>query len=216
MIKSRMCDRDAADGPDVHCMTRRVGSRCEAEMSRHGVGRRQNTDTNVTQHCQRTPSRENTRKHRHRRRQKMKAASEDVTMAESGKERKLWGERGRLEGKIEGRQKMIHNARERLSDGESFLWHEDRSKLEADVKRMQREIGGLREEITVVDEELRAGEESGWKEAREAEEEARRVESVGRAAQEISQALREAKRRVKEEEQRVAELEAELREVGEV
>jgi len=38
MMRSQMCDRDAPDGPGVHCMIRRVGDRCEGKMSRQEAG----------------------------------------------------------------------------------------------------------------------------------------------------------------------------------
>lgn len=137
-------------------------------------------------------------------------------MPECGKEKRLWTERGRLEEMIERKEKMIHNAQERLSKKADFLWHEDRDKLVNDVKTMQSEINRVREEITAVDEEIRVGESSNWWEAIRDEEEAKTIVAAAKQAEEISHALGEARQRMRAEEQNISELEAKLKEVGQV
>jgi chromosome segregation ATPase len=144
---------------------------------------------------------------------KMKAAIDEGMMTESNAEQKLWKERGLLEERIMKKERMIHNAQERLMRA-SWLWKEDRHKLENDVSKIRGEVDQIRERITAVDEEIREGEESEWKEALLEEEEASRMESVAQAAKELSSALGEARRKASEWAQKVIELEAKLKEVG--
>lgn len=144
---------------------------------------------------------------------RMKAAIGEGIMAESSAEQKLWKERGLLEQRIAKKAKMIHNAQERLLRA-TWLWKDDRDKLESDVSEIQKEIDQIRERITGVDEEIREGEESEWKEAREEDEEASRLEAVAQAAKGLSSALGEARQRMNEWGQKVIELEAKLKEVG--
>lgn len=145
----------------------------------------------------------------------MKAASRETIIPESSEEKRLWMERGRLEQGIERKEKVIHNAQERLLKAR-WLWKDDRPVLESVVATTRIEIDKLREDITAVDEEIRAGELSEWKEAIRNDEEAKAMEAAAREAKEISHALGEARQRMKVEAQNISELEAKLKRVGAV
>lgn len=136
----------------------------------------------------------------------MNAAIDKGFPGESRAEQKLWKQRGLLEQKIVKKERMIHNAQERLNQT-AWGWKPDRSKLEGDVSMIQSEIEQIREEITAVDDEIRAGEEDGWRKAGEEEEKAKKAEAAEQARKELSSALDEARRKV-------VELEGKLREAS--
>lgn len=157
-----------------------------------GVGRsRQRRGTSQKDRTQRSSQHVSTSK------DKMNAAIGEGFTGESSAEQKLWKQRGVLEQKIVKKERMIHNAQERLRQM-NWVWKDDRSKLEGDVSKIRNEIDEIREEITAVDDEIRAGEEDEWRKAGEEE-----------AAKELDSALDEARRKV-------VELEGKLREAGRI
>lgn len=79
---------------------------------------------------------------------KVWAEISEVVMAESMEEKQLWKERAQMEKRIERKEKMIYNARERLKSG----WVLDETQaLNDEIDETQAEIDMTREEITAVD-----------------------------------------------------------------
>lgn len=141
---------------------------------------------------------------------KMMAEMHEAGFDESKEEELLWEKRGRMEKRIERKERMIYNAQERLNCGWKIGVFE---KVEDEIGMMQEEIGRIRGEIALVDRKIRAAER---KELEEGEEEAKAINLVAEEAKEYAYALGQARQRMKDEEKKICELEAKLKGVGRV
>lgn len=113
-----------------------------------------------------------------------------------------------MEREIEKKEKMIHNARERLDGGWKIGVFE---RLDQEIGMMQDEIGSMRVQITLVDRKIRAVEKA---ESAEAREEAQSMDMVAEEAKGYAYALGQARQRLEKEAQTIGELERKLEEVG--
>jgi predicted nucleic acid-binding Zn-ribbon protein len=137
---------------------------------------------------------------------KMTAEAKEAGIHESKEEKVLWEKRARMEKKIEQKEKMIHNARERLDGGWKIGVFE---RLDQEIGMMQEEIGSIRVEITSVDRKIRAVERAELVEARE-----EAIDLVAEEAKGYAYALGQARQRMERETQTIRELEEKLEKVG--
>lgn len=141
----------------------------------------------------------------------MWAEINEVLIPETLEEKQLWHERAVVEKKIERKEKMIHNAKERLKSG----WVPQEQRLNDEMDEIQAEIDWAREEMTGLDRRIRAAEKSGEENGSEWEKwEAKAKYVAAKQAKRYSQALGQARKRRDEEERRISELEAKLKSVG--
>lgn len=135
-------------------------------------------------------------------------ANEGLEFHQSEEEKLLWEKRARMERKIEKKEKMIHNARERLDCGWDIGVFE---RLEQEIGIMQEEIGSIRVKITFMDRQIRAVEKGELAEGRE-KVEARDL--AAKEAKEYTDALGQARQRMDTEAQTIRELERKLEGLG--
>jgi predicted nucleic acid-binding Zn-ribbon protein len=140
----------------------------------------------------------------------MRGETNEVVLPESNEEKLLWQDRAQLEKKIEKREKMLHNARERLN----CRWVlDDFDKVEDEVRDMEEEVRNIREEMSVVDRKIRVAEREGSEEEEKVANSTKLVEEEAKA---YRLALGEARQKREEMVGTISKIEARLKEMGKV